>query len=57
MDSTIPSILFVTAMEVIMKAAEGSAGPANLDGGCYMPPLKASMGDTKVVCSNEAETR
>ena len=44
-------------MEVIMKAAEGSAGPANLDGGCYMPPLKASMGDTKVVCSNEAETR
>ncbi|KAK3796881.1 hypothetical protein RRG08_055715 [Elysia crispata] len=25
------------AMEVILKAAEDSAGPANLDGGCYMP--------------------
>ncbi|GFO46016.1 reverse transcriptase [Plakobranchus ocellatus] len=41
MGCTISPILFVMAMEVILKAAEGSAGPANLGGGCSMPPLKA----------------
>ena len=49
---TISPILFVMAMEVILKAAEGSAGPANL-----MPPLKAFMDDTTIICSNDAETR
>ncbi|GFS06742.1 reverse transcriptase [Elysia marginata] len=41
MGCTISPILFVMAMEVILKAAEGSAVPANLGGGCAMPPLKA----------------
>ncbi|KAK3782898.1 hypothetical protein RRG08_004696 [Elysia crispata] len=36
MGCTISPILFVMVMEVISKAAEGSAGPANLAGGCYM---------------------
>ncbi|GFN80341.1 reverse transcriptase [Plakobranchus ocellatus] len=54
---TISSILFVMAMEVILKAAEGSAGPANLGGGCSMPPLKAFMDDTTIICSKEDETR
>ena len=45
------------AMEVILKATEGSARPANLGGGCYMPPLKAFMDDTTIICSNEDETR
>ena len=57
MGCTICSILFVMAMEVILKAAEGSAGPANLGGGCFIPPLKAFIDDTAVICSNEAETR
>ncbi|KAK3770427.1 hypothetical protein RRG08_012169 [Elysia crispata] len=35
MGCTISPILFVMAMEVILKAAEDSAGPANLGGGCY----------------------
>ena len=57
MGCTISPILFVMAMEVILKAAEGSAGLANLGGGCYMPPLKAFMEDTTLICSNEAERR
>ena len=57
MGCTISPILFVMAMEVILKAAEGSAGPANLGGACYMPPLKAFMDDTTEICSNEAKTR
>ncbi|GFN90748.1 reverse transcriptase [Plakobranchus ocellatus] len=44
-------------MEVILKATEGSAGPANLGGGCSMPPLKAFMDDTTIICSKEDETR
>ncbi|KAK3779422.1 hypothetical protein RRG08_015823 [Elysia crispata] len=57
MSCTISPILFVITMEVILKAAENSAGPANLGGGCYMPPLKAFMDDTTIICSKEDETR
>ncbi|GFO23738.1 reverse transcriptase [Plakobranchus ocellatus] len=57
MGCTISPILFVMAMEVILKAAEGSAGPANLGGGCSMPPLKAFMDDTTIICSKEDDTR
>ena len=57
MGCTISPILFVVAMEVILKAAEDSAGPANLGGGCYMPPLKAFMDETTIICSKEDETR
>ena len=45
MGCMISPILFIMAMEVILKASEGSAGLANLGGGCYMPPLKAFMDD------------
>ena len=34
MGCTISPILFVMAMDVILKAAEDSAGPANVGGGC-----------------------
>ncbi|KAK3756348.1 hypothetical protein RRG08_038837 [Elysia crispata] len=54
---TISPFLFVMAMEVILKAAEDSAGQVNLGGGCYMSPLKAFMDDTTIICSNEDETR
>ncbi|GFO17818.1 reverse transcriptase [Plakobranchus ocellatus] len=57
MACTISPILSVMAIEVILKAAEGSAGPANLGGGCSMPLLKAFMDDTTVICSKEDETR
>ncbi|GFO03436.1 reverse transcriptase [Plakobranchus ocellatus] len=57
MGCTISPILFVMAMEVILKAAEGSAGPANLGGRCSMPPLKAFMDDTTIICSKEDETK
>ncbi|GFS24343.1 reverse transcriptase [Elysia marginata] len=49
MGCTISQILYVMAMEVILKTAEGSAGPANLGGGCSMPPLKAFMDDTTII--------
>ena len=39
------------------KAAEASAGMADLGGGCHMPPLKAFMDDTTILCTNEEETR
>ena len=57
MGCTISPILFVMAMEVILKAAEDSADPANLGGGCYMPPLKAFMDDTTIICAKEDEAR
>ncbi|GFR79179.1 reverse transcriptase [Elysia marginata] len=58
MGCTISQILFVMAMEVILKATEGgNAGPANLEGGCSMPPVKAFMDDTTIICSKEDKTR
>ncbi|KAK3761935.1 hypothetical protein RRG08_065149 [Elysia crispata] len=53
MDCTISPILFVISLEVIFKAA----GSANLGSGCYMPPLKAFMDDTTIICTNNEETR
>ncbi|GFN84733.1 reverse transcriptase [Plakobranchus ocellatus] len=57
MGCTISPILFVMAMEVILKAAQSSAGLANLGGGCSMPPLKAFIDDTTIFCSKEDETK
>ncbi|GFO23892.1 reverse transcriptase [Plakobranchus ocellatus] len=57
MGCTISPVLFVVAIKVILKAAQGSASPANLGGGCSMPPLKAFIDDTTVICSKEDETR
>ncbi|KAK3782045.1 hypothetical protein RRG08_024545 [Elysia crispata] len=57
MGCTISSILFVMALEVILKAAEDSAGSASPGSGCYVPPLKAFMEDTAIICSKEDETR
>ncbi|GFN85575.1 reverse transcriptase [Plakobranchus ocellatus] len=57
MACTTSPTLFVMTMEVILKAAESSAGPANLGGGCSMPSLKAFMDDTTNIYSKEDETR
>ena len=45
------------AMEVILKAAEDGAGPANLGDCYYMPYLKAFMDNTTVIYAKEDETR
>ena len=40
-------------MEVILKAAEGSAGPANLGSGFFMLCLKTFINDTTLTCEDE----
>ena len=57
MGCTISPILFVMAMEIILKASERYAGPADLGDGCEMHPLKAFMDDTTILCSSEEDTR
>ncbi|GFO26816.1 reverse transcriptase [Plakobranchus ocellatus] len=49
MECTTSPILFVLAMEVILRAAGGSASPADLGGGCYIPPLKTFIDDTTIL--------
>ncbi|GFN98103.1 reverse transcriptase [Plakobranchus ocellatus] len=44
-------------MEVLLKAAERSASPAEFGGECYIPSLKAFIDDTTILCSKEDETR
>ena len=56
MGCTVSPILFVLAMQVLLKAAERKANPANLGKGCQMPPLKAFMDDTTILSSTESET-
>ena len=57
MGCAISPILFVLAMEVLLKAASKKANPADLGNGSLVPPLKAFMDDTTVISSNEKETR
>ncbi|GFN89040.1 reverse transcriptase [Plakobranchus ocellatus] len=57
MGCTMSPILFILAMEVILRAAERSASPADHGGGCYMPPLKAFMDDTMILCLRENKIR
>ena len=56
MGCTVSPILFVLAMQVLLKAAENKANPAVLGGGCQMPPLKAFMDDTTILASKEEYT-
>ncbi|GFN83882.1 reverse transcriptase [Plakobranchus ocellatus] len=57
MGCTVSPILFVLAMEVILRAVEGSVSPEDLRGGCIMPPLKAFVDDITILCSKKNETR
>ena len=57
MGCAISPILFVLAMEVILKAATAKTKKTDLGDGHMMPPLKAFMDDTTVISSNEDETR
>ncbi|GFN84096.1 reverse transcriptase [Plakobranchus ocellatus] len=55
MDCKISPILFVLAMEVILRTAEEHASPADLGGGYYMSPLKAFKDDNTTLSSKENE--
>ena len=57
MGCAISPILFVLAMEVLLKASARNASPADLGGGHVTPPLKAFMDDTTVLSTDEEETR
>ena len=57
MGCAISPILFVLAMEVLLKAAMSGAGSVDLGNGYQMPPLKAFMDDTTVLSTKEDETR
>ena len=56
MGCAISPILFVLAMEVILRAASSETGRDNRPS-CQPPPLKAFMDDTTVLSSNEEDTR
>ena len=56
MGCAISPILFVLAMEVILKAAASNTSPTNLGDGLQIPPLKAFMDDTTILSSSKAET-
>ena len=57
MGCAISPILFVLAMEVILRAAMSTARQTDLGDGYKIPPLKAFMDDTTVLSSKESETR
>lgn len=57
MGCTISPILFVLAMQVILKAAESATKGPDLGEGCYMPSLKAFMDDTTILTSEESHAR
>jgi hypothetical protein len=57
MGCTISPILFVMAMEIILKAAEGFARGPMIDTGCYLQPLKAFMDDTTILTNDEGQAR
>lgn len=40
-------------MQVILKTAEGTEGGPHLEDGCYIPPLKAFMGDMTALTTSE----
>ena len=53
MGCAISPILFVLAMEVILKAAGDKTDQVDLGDGCMMPALKAFMDDTTVLSTGE----
>ena len=57
MGCTISPILFVMAMQVILKAAESFAKGPKLDEGYHFPPLKAFMDDTTILTTDEGQAR
>src|SRR3984885_7501185 len=57
MGCTISPTLFVTAMQVILKAAEKFAKGPKLGEEYHLPPLKAFMDDTTILTTDEDQAR
>jgi hypothetical protein len=57
MGCTVSPVLFVLAMQVILKATEAEGKAAHIGEGVYMPPLKAFMDDTTVIQNGEKRTK
>ena len=57
MGCTVSPILFVLAMQVLLKATEATAAPVKLGKGSIMPPLKAFMDDTTVMSNNASSMK
>ena len=57
MGCTVSPILFVLAMQVILKAAEYEADTVCLGEGVNIPPLKAFMDDTTVMSNKAAKAQ
>eukprot|EP00745_Piridium_sociabile_P028415 TRINITY_DN45749_c0_g2_i1.p1 TRINITY_DN45749_c0_g2~~TRINITY_DN45749_c0_g2_i1.p1 ORF type:complete len:112 (-),score=15.56 TRINITY_DN45749_c0_g2_i1:4-339(-) len=56
MGCAISSILFVLAIEAILKTTMTNTSPADLGNGYQMPPLKTFMDDTTVFSIKEDDT-
>src|SRR5215470_9102771 len=52
MGCTVSPVLFVLAMQVLLKSSEAETDPVDLGQGVHMPPLKAFMDDTTVITNS-----
>ena len=57
MVSSVSPILFVLAMQLLLKATKNNAEIVELCGGFQMPSAKAFMDDTTILSSKESTTR
>ena len=57
MGCSVSPIIFILAMQLLLKATECKADMVELGGGCQMPPVKAFMDDTTILSSKESSTR
>ena len=57
MGCSVSPILFVLAMQLLLKATENNVDIVKIGGGFRMPPVKAFMDDTTILPSKESITR
>ena len=56
MGCSVPPILFVLAMQRLLKTTENNVEVVELSGGCQMPPVQAFMDDTTILPFKESIT-
>ena len=54
---SVSPIIFVLAMQLLIKVTDNNADIIELGGGLQMPPVKTFMDDTKILSSKESTTR
>ena len=57
MGCTVSPVLFISSMQLLLKATESKSNFVELSRGCQMPPVKAFMDDTTILSSKESTTR